>query len=839
MNLLLAPYLLVLLLSVTSSWFLALYAWRRREVNGATQLTAIMVAAGFWAFFYGLELLFPSPTAKLIFFNFKQLGASALGPFLILFVLQFTQQKVNNRRLIYLALLIEPITTQILFWTNGGHGLAGTAVFLTENVPFPLISFEYSTWYWISIFIGYFLFTIAVLILAVRLPGANRPYRNQLILLLVGLFVPWLAGASTVFSFNNWHLFDVTTFFFPVSGGFIGLGLFRYNLLQISPGTYSAVFTSLRDGILLIDFDNRILEINPATSHLLGLRERELIGHDIFDILPIQNFITDKENWFDDSLNLEFYYEKEGQYRYLELHLANIVSNIYLSTGHLLILYDVTERRLADIARQVSEDRYRLIFETNSAATIILEADLTISLANAPFVALSGFSRNEIEGKLKWTDFLSEEGWLRVQPFHKPKLDKNNIHKNEYEFRFLDREQEPKEVLAKFAQVPDSTFTVISLLDISDRKLAEKLLQQKATALEMAVRSEQERSAIILESVSDAIALSDLEFKIVYVNSAFTDLTGYRSEEILGEPALTMVNGRLPEMSWRQLNHAFIDATIWEGEMQLRRKNGTVYDAAVLIAPVYDGTQKLIGYVSSHRNITKAKELERSRQRFVTSISHELRTPVTNIKLYTDLLHRHFDSSRRNHYFEILNEQIERLEQIITNTLEIAGLEDNRKELHRELIHWESLCDSLQIRLHPQATEKSITLKFDRSILQLPGLQGDPQRLAQALYELIHNAITFTQPEGCIKLRGEVANQDKEKWIKISVCDNGPGIENSEQKQIFDRFFRGKHAATGHIPGTGLGLSMVKLIAEAHNGRITLQSTPGQGSTFILWLPQS
>lgn len=839
MNLTIAPYLFALFLSVTICGFLGFYAWRRRQINGAVELAAIMLAAGFWALFYGLELLAPSLASKLILFNIKQLGAALVAPAILLFVLRFTHQKVRHQPYMLGALLLEPIITQIVFWTNGTHGLAGTPQFLTENTPFPLLVFEYGPWYWISIFIGYFLFTVSILILAIRLPGANSLFRNQLALLLLGLSVPWLAGVLTIFNFNNWHLFDITTFMFSISGAIIGYGLFRYRLLQLSPRTYSAVFNSIRDGIVLIDDENRVIELNPAASYMLGMRERRILGQNIFDILPIQSYLPDQQNWLDDSLNLEFYYEKEGQYRYLELHGANIVSNIYVSSGHVIIIYDVTDRRLADIARQISEDRYRTIFEANSAATIILQTDLTITLANTPFAALSGYARNEIEGKLNWPQFVCEDDWSRVRAYHQPQPTNDVLFPTEYEFRFLDRDGEHKEVLANFARVPDSPLTIISLLDITDRKLAEQLLQQKATDLEAAVRSEQERSAIVLESVSDAIALSNLAFKFVFVNPAFTQVTGYPADELMGKPALLVVNGRLPQPIWKQLTNAIIDESIWEGEIQFRRKNGTVYDAAVLIAPVYDGSKNLIGYVSSHRNITKAKKLEQSRRQFVTSISHELRTPVTNIKLYADLLHRHFDSSRRNHYFEVLDEQIERLERIIQNTLEISGLEDNKKDLQRELINWESLSDSLQIRLHNQAAEKNVSLKFDSSLLNLPSFLGDPQRLSQALYELIHNALTFIQSGGVVKIEGIVSKENGLKWIQIAVCDDGPGIDKNEQKQVFDRFFRGKRAAAGNIPGTGLGLSMVKLIAEAHNGRITLSSTPDQGSVFTLWLPIS
>lgn len=838
MNLALAPYLFTLFLSVTVCWFIAFYAWRRRQINAAAHFGFVMFAAGFWAFFYGLELIATTLPTKLFWFNLKQIGASLLGPGLLLFALQFTRLQVQYPRLLKLVLLFEPIGTQLIFWTNALHGWAGSPVLITDIFPFPLLYFEYGPWFWFSIFAGYLLFTVATLILAIRLPQANKIYRGQLAMLLVGLLIPWLAGSLSLFGLNNLELFDVTTFLFPVSGLFIGLSLFRYQLLQLTPVAYAAVFSSIRDGIIVIGDDGRIIELNPAALRLLGMKERELINRHITEVLPLQNpHLLHKGNP-EEAQNLKFYHEQGGQYRYLEVHGAKIISSVYKATGHVLIIYDVTDRTLAEKARQFSEDRYRTIFETNSAAIVILEEDMTISLANERFTALSGYSRPEIEGKMPWTRFVHEEDLPRMQAYHRERRQRDGSPPSEYEFRFISREDDVKDVHVSVALVPDSKISVASLLDITDRKLAEQVLQQRATDLEAAVRSEQERSEIILQSVSDAIAVSNLKNKIVYINPAFARLTGYSMGDLSGKSPSFVLNGRLPQPIWKSLQRTLLHQNVWEGEVQFKRKNGTVYDAAIRIAPLRDGNGQTIGHVSSHRDITEAKRTEESRRRFVTNISHELRTPVTNIKLYTDLLHRHFDSTRRSQYFEVLNTQIERLETIIQSTLDIVDLENKRDTLHREFIHWESLSENLQVRLQAQANAKQISLKFDPDIIRLPSILGDERRLSQALYELIHNALTFTQSGGLVQVSGTVQRaEDDIEWLTISVCDDGPGISANEQELVFDRFFRGNRAATGNIPGTGLGLSMVKLIAEAHNGRLTLQSAPGQGSTFTLWLP--
>jgi signal transduction histidine kinase len=123
----------------------------------------------------------------------------------------------------------------------------------------------------------------------------------------------------------------------------------------------------------------------------------------------------------------------------------------------------------------------------------------------------------------------------------------------------------------------------------------------------------------------------------------------------------------------------------------------------------------------------------------------------------------------------------------------------------------------------------------------LPAVKGDPSRLFQALEEMVENAIRFTPADGQVELEAGSILHDARHWVTISVHDTGPGIPPEEQERVFDRFFRGSLAESGHIPGTGLGLSIAQEIMQAHGGRVTVESrgVPGQGCTFILWLPSA
>ncbi|MCP4417436.1 MAG: PAS domain S-box protein [Chloroflexi bacterium] len=714
MNLALTPYLFTLLLSVTITWFLAFYIWRQRQMIAAIPFTIIMFSAGIWALFYAFELIVVTQPEKVFWFNFKQIGGSTLGPSLLFFALQYTNRRVKYPKLLWLLLLFEPIGSQIIFWTNSAHGLGGTPRIVLDALPFPLLAFEYGSWYWFTIFVGYFLFSITIMIFLTQLLDANKIYRKQISLVLIGLLLPWFGNVLSLLGVWGLDVLDVTPFLFPISGLFMALSLFRYKLLGLSPVAYTAVLSSIRDGIIILDDNFRILELNPAALRLLGRKERSLIGHPLAEVLPIWDDMISDKTPFEPDQTVEFYYEHGGQYRYLEAHSANVVNKIHVATGHVLILYDVTKR-----------------------------------------------------------------------------------------------------------------------------KLAEQLLERRATNLEVEVRSEQERSAIILQNVKDAIAVSDLAFRIIYVNKAFSTFTGYSEEEAPGKLSHFFINGRIPKPLRQPLQKAIREASSWEGELQLLRKNGTVYDATVLIAAMRDGNGQLIGYMISHRDITQSKRLEKARRQFVSNVSHQLRTPVTNIKLYADLLQRNFDTSRKEQYFKVLTKQIARLETIIQNILEFSYLEDKQQKQQWQPLNWKNISQDLQSQLQSLATDKAIQLKFKHTLTDLTPYYGDPQQITQILHEMILNAIIFSPSSGQIIVSSEIQIDNSQKWLTISVNDKGVGIPVAEQDLIFDRFYRGKAVRAGQIPGTGLGLSTANLIAQAHNGRIVVKSELDQGSTFTLWLPIS
>jgi signal transduction histidine kinase len=224
-------------------------------------------------------------------------------------------------------------------------------------------------------------------------------------------------------------------------------------------------------------------------------------------------------------------------------------------------------------------------------------------------------------------------------------------------------------------------------------------------------------------------------------------------------------------------------------------------------------------------------ELDTLRDEFVSSVSHELRTPLTSISGYVELLAEDEDDEERRGYLAIVDRNAQRLLGLVSDLLFTARLQHGRLELDSSDVDVKQLVQQSVESARPRAESSSIVLAA--SLEDAPRVTGDPVRLAQLLDNLVSNAIKFTPPGG----RVTVELRPVGDMVRIEVSDTGIGIPERERERLFQRFYRSQTALERQIQGTGLGLYISKAIAEAHGGRIGVQSGEGQGTTFIVELP--
>ena len=236
--------------------------------------------------------------------------------------------------------------------------------------------------------------------------------------------------------------------------------------------------------------------------------------------------------------------------------------------------------------------------------------------------------------------------------------------------------------------------------------------------------------------------------------------------------------------------------------------------------------QQLLAYQNQ-----KLVELDHLKDEFVSSISHELRTPLTSISGYVELLLEQEESEEKRGHLAIVERNADRLLALVSDLLFAARLQYGRLELERQPVDLRELVSQSVDSARPRAGASGVELRVDVSAVPL--IQGEPDRLAQLLDNLVSNAIKFTPGGGYVS----VSLNAEGGTVCIQVSDTGIGISDVERERLFERFYRSQSALEAQIQGTGLGLYISKAIVEAHGGRIGVESEPGEGTTFVVELP--
>lgn len=235
-------------------------------------------------------------------------------------------------------------------------------------------------------------------------------------------------------------------------------------------------------------------------------------------------------------------------------------------------------------------------------------------------------------------------------------------------------------------------------------------------------------------------------------------------------------------------------------------------------------------------DLSELRRLRRIREEFLDNLSHELRTPVTNIRLLAETIARDLGevdvSARIREGIERIDVETGHLAQMITEVLDLARMEEGSRRLALAEVDVAELVGRAIERLSVFAAHRGVGIETALPDT-LPVVRGDEERLEQLLVNLLHNAVKFSPPGGSVTVRGEESGGN----LDISVEDHGIGIAPDEQERIFDRFYKVDRARVRNVGGTGLGLTIARQIAESHAGRIWVESEPDMGATFRFAIP--
>jgi signal transduction histidine kinase len=241
-------------------------------------------------------------------------------------------------------------------------------------------------------------------------------------------------------------------------------------------------------------------------------------------------------------------------------------------------------------------------------------------------------------------------------------------------------------------------------------------------------------------------------------------------------------------------------------------------------------------------DVSHLKALDRMKSRFITNISHELRTPITTIKLYVTLMQQASPEKWRK-YLDILAWEAEHQARLIEGILQISQIDTGRLEMKPLPMPLNQLLEVVIANRRALAQERGLALEYrpfpngENKVAAGLVTLVDPKHMRQALDNLVKNAIQYTPEGGGVAISTSKEEAEDRKWATVTVADTGMGIPEEELPHVFERFFRGQKPRVMQISGIGLGLAVVKEIVTLHGGQVTVESEENEGSTFTIWLP--
>jgi PAS domain S-box-containing protein len=341
---------------------------------------------------------------------------------------------------------------------------------------------------------------------------------------------------------------------------------------------------------------------------------------------------------------------------------------------------------------------------------------------------------------------------------------------------------------------------------------------------------------------SAIVSKGNLDGIITYVNSKFCEVSGYKPEELLGEPHNIVRHPDVSSEVYKELWETIRAKKIFKARIQNRKKNGETYYVDTTIAPILNEENEIIEYVSMRYDVTElveaveiANKAKRIRDEFLANMSHEIRTPLNGIIGFVEILLRRDKDKSNQHYLKIINGSAQMLLGIVNDVLDLSKLQSGKFSIEsfpfdpvQELSSIVSLFSS-KVYEKQQNYRVYIDPKIPRS------LKGDGGRIKQVLSNFLSNAIKFTPNGGTIKVKAVYENME----LKVLVQDNGIGVNKEQERKIFHPFEQADASITRNFGGTGLGLSISTELITKMGGKIIFRSIEKKGSTFGFELPLS
>ncbi|MEQ7801825.1 PAS domain S-box protein [Pedobacter sp. ASV1-7] len=344
----------------------------------------------------------------------------------------------------------------------------------------------------------------------------------------------------------------------------------------------------------------------------------------------------------------------------------------------------------------------------------------------------------------------------------------------------------------------------------------------------MAAEEKNARLIAIIDSSNDAIISMNLEGVITSWNTAAEEIFGFHQEEVAGLPAHFFLPADKQHQAIDLLQQVSRGEKVKQFETRMNTKENGTIDVSITLSPIKDSKGKLIGFSKIVRDITEKKEEEQRKNSFIAMVSHELKTPITAVAAYLQMVLQKAVKEQDSFYISMISRadiKMKKMTTMVQDFLNLTRLEESRLQVTRQ-----------QLELLPLIREvvedgQFLTTRHTLNVIGCEDINvfADREKLGHVLINLLSNAIKYSPQGDYIFIKCEPLNGK----VRVSVTDQGVGIKESDQKRIFERFYRVKNQQINAASGFGIGLYLVSEILSQHNSQIQLNSKEGVGSTFF------
>ncbi len=632
----------------------------------------------------------------------------------------------------------------------------------------------------------------------------------------------------------------------------------------------------------MISPDGFILDANPAALKVLGYRKEDLIGKPLITTIYAPSSINLAEELFlrwkkTDKLENEELSIKtcSGEIRDILLNVSSIKDILGNLMHSISIQTDITDRKMAENAIRISEEKFRRLYEDLPTGSVIADLTGCIISVNKAFSEFTGYSEDELTGKpfVKFTH--QEDKEIGLPEMKKLIIGEGDIFTVEKRYIRKDGATVWGSVSLRLLRDTNGIplYFIPVIVDITKRR-----------EMEAALRQSEEKYRTLIETVNTGIFMSSIEGKFIHANSTVAEMAGYGSiEEFLAISPNDLYADPLDRK--KMVNELQNSGFIKNMEILSLKKNGNTYWISVSAVLLKDSSGKPVSILGSVADINerkkielelekyrfhledlikertielekvnhllqdeiikqkeseiivnsallKEKELSELKSKFISITSHEFRTPLTTIISSAQLLGKYgrsWDEERYTKHTERIQKSVQYLTNLLNDVLTISKTESGKIKFEPRIINLKNLCLTIQDDISAQLTDKH-RLNFEFRIPDEEFLI-DEKLITFILFNLLSNAIKYSIDGGDVDF---IVTRDG-KEIIFTIQDNGIGIPEADQSNLFEPFNRGQNVGT--ISGTGLGMSIVKRSVEIHGGSISFESKEKAGTRFFIKIP--